>query len=67
MIWWIGAAIFYVTVLAAICIFFKGASIFDKSLEENEKRRLPPSGNRTPSNSQSHPPRKTPNIIFILS
>ena len=25
MIWWIGAGIFYIIVLAAICLFFEGA------------------------------------------
>ena len=41
MIWWVGASFIYIIVMAAICVFFRGASTFDRSMEVLENRLLP--------------------------
>jgi len=40
MIWWIGAGFLYLFSMAVICIFFKGASMYDRSMEEHERQLL---------------------------
>jgi hypothetical protein len=40
MIWWIGAGFLYLMIMAAICAFFKGASTYDRSMEEHERQLL---------------------------
>jgi len=55
MIWWIGAGFLYLFVMAGICIFFKGASMYDRSMEDYENRVLSLSNNKTPSDFQEHP------------
>lgn len=40
MIWWIGAGFLYLFIMAAICMFFRGASMYDRSMEEHERQLL---------------------------
>jgi hypothetical protein len=54
MIWWIGAGFLYLIIMAAICVFFKGASMYDRSMEEYEGQLLSTLDNKKPSEFPEH-------------
>jgi hypothetical protein len=55
MIWWIGAGFLYLFVMAGICIFFKGASIYDRTMEDYERQLLSLSESKRRSDFQKRP------------
>lgn len=66
MIWWIGAGFLYIFVMAGICIFFRGASMYDRSMEDYERQLLSHSESRRPSEFQEHPSLQTADAIPSL-
>jgi hypothetical protein len=44
MIWLILAGLLYIFITAIICVFFRGASTFDRALEGHENWALSPPG-----------------------
>ena len=66
MIWWIGAGFLYIFVMAGICIFFKGASIYDRTMEDYERQLLSLSESKRPSDFQEHPSLQIGDILPSL-
>ena len=66
MIWWIGAGFLYLFVMAGICIFFKGASMYDRSMEDYENRVLSLSDKKTRSDFPEQPSLQVGDILPSL-
>jgi hypothetical protein len=63
MIWWIGAGFLYLFIMAAICVFFKGASMYDRSMEEYEGQFLSSLADRMSSEYQEDASLQMPDAI----
>ena len=63
MMWWIGAGFLYLFILAAICVFFKGASMYDRSLEEHERQLLSSLVNRMSSDYREDESLQMPDAV----
>ena len=63
MIWWIGAGFLYLFIMAAICVFFKGASTYDRSMEEHERMLLSSLADRMTSEYQEEASLQIPDAV----
>jgi hypothetical protein len=63
MIWWIGAGFLYLFIMAAICVFFKGASAYDRSMEEHERQLLSSLADRMTSKYQEEASLQMPDAV----
>ena len=63
MIWWIGAGFLYLMIMAAICVFFKGASTYDRSMEEHERQLLSSLADRMTSEYQEEASLQMPDAV----
>ena len=63
MIWWIGAGFLYVLIMTAICIFFKGASMYDRSMDEYEGQLLSGLDNKMSSEYQEQASLQMPDAV----
>jgi hypothetical protein len=63
MILWIGAGFLYLFIMAAICVFFKGASTYDRSMEEHERQLLSSLADRMTSEYQEEASLQMPDAV----